>query len=971
MVDIPLNGQLDTKSDSKLTEGFLRVENATFEKIGSIKKRNAFTDSSSGISTKLGISLAGNGNSLIYIPKKGTGDNYSYYDSESKWKRIDGNNYDGLRMATPPDFFGDVVASADGGVRNQNIDFDPTSGLYAITYALNNGGNTVLELYDSLTGEKKRVSTLNNYAVPKFMGGKIFVFASSSFRRYDLDLNLEATVSYGLPTTVSGPFGFYSPNNMLSYICLNNAASTNVFYVVKVTSSSVVTSDTISAVNSPYDPVLNHMDLYVGLNRVVIGFINQSAQCEIIVADDFSYAFTEHTVSTTASIYYRNVSIVNNGGDSLSILWSSFNPTNQMLSAVGIRKHSYLTTPAPINSEHLQYGYLLASKAFIRSPNIYFMAQFPSYADEQPSYFLIRYDGTNFDCLSNPLFREAGVKSSGVFYLPQVARNNEDYSMILTKITGFKEETTSGFGKYEYSAYLARFSFDIDTDEMSYASTDRSVLTSGGIIRDYDGASIVEQNFFIAPTILSVSSSGGGSITAGTRSYIAIFEYTDQRGYRQRSPISSSFSKTNGASEQNTITFYGYTLGPRGRLGIVSFYRTENAGTVFYKVGEYTSAFGININGTATFLDNVTDANLVKGELLYTTGGVLEIDPPPPSLFLCNHNNRIFSISGEDRNRIYYSNVKNITDSIGFSRLLFIRSESSTSRRSEPNIALASISDKLLIFKESCIYWVGGDGSNELGQGSSFNTPELLTADIGCKYAKSVIHTPLGVMFMSNKGFYLIDGGLGINYIGAPVESYNSQKVYGSCIVKGRNIVNFLLGSVMLSYNYMVDLWSVYTMSNTPSGFIGYDIASFENKMMLLCSDSETSIEGTGFQDQVNSGTSNYPLLVRTGWIKGPSIQGFARFWRAAVLGVYKSAHQLKVTVYYNYDDSVFDTWTITPSSSGQYQNIFHLVRQKSEAISVQIEDISSGLESMELSVLSLEVGVKMGTMKLPASKKS
>jgi predicted DNA-binding protein (UPF0251 family) len=95
--------------------------------------------------------------------------------------------------------------------------------------------------------------------------------------------------------------------------------------------------------------------------------------------------------------------------------------------------------------------------------------------------------------------------------------------------------------------------------------------------------------------------------------------------------------------------------------------------------------------------------------------------------------------------------------------------------------------------------------------------------------------------------------------------------------------------------------------------------------------------------------------------------------WSATILGKYKSVHGLRVNVYYDYDETTVTTYTINPSSQDkQYQYRIHLGKQKCEAIQFEIFDIGQqdAGESMELTALTLEVGVKSGSYKLPATRK-
>jgi hypothetical protein len=54
----------------------------------------------------------------------------------------------------------------------------------------------------------------------------------------------------------------------------------------------------------------------------------------------------------------------------------------------------------------------------------------------------------------------------------------------------------------------------------------------------------------------------------------------------------------------------------------IQIYRTTNAGTTFFKVGEVT-------NGTTTFNDSTSDANLISAVKIYTDNGTVEFDPTP------------------------------------------------------------------------------------------------------------------------------------------------------------------------------------------------------------------------------------------------------------------------------------------------------------------------------------------------------
>lgn len=62
---------------------------------------------------------------------------------------------------------------------------------------------------------------------------------------------------------------------------------------------------------------------------------------------------------------------------------------------------------------------------------------------------------------------------------------------------------------------------------------------------------------------------------------------------------------------------------------------------------------------------------------------------------------------------------------------------------------------------------------------------------------------PLGIMYKSNKGIYLLNRSLQVDYIGSPVEDYNSQNITSADLIQDKNRRRFLTSSgVTLVYDY-------------------------------------------------------------------------------------------------------------------------------------------------------------------------
>ena len=99
--------------------------------------------------------------------------------------------------------------------------------------------------------------------------------------------------------------------------------------------------------------------------------------------------------------------------------------------------------------------------------------------------------------------------------------------------------------------------------------------------------------------------------------------------------------------------------------------------------------------------------------------------------------------------------------------------------------------EKLVIFEDDRIFYLTGSGPNATGQQNNFSDPQLVTSDVGCSNTRSIVQTPKGLMFMSNKGIYLLDRGLSTHYIGAPVEAYNSLTITSAILIQDENQVRF------------------------------------------------------------------------------------------------------------------------------------------------------------------------------------
>jgi hypothetical protein len=418
---------------------------------------------------------------------------------------------------------------------------------------------------------------------------------------------------------------------------------------------------------------------------------------------------------------------------------------------------------------------------------------------------------------------------------------------------------------------------------------------------------------------------------------------------------------TAGQSAILTIPTLRITNKPIETPVSVAVYRTLLNETLFYRVSSFIAPLLNNKTiDSVTLVDGLADDVVLGNEQLYTTGGVLANGQAPASSLVAQYKNRLISVSSEDPFTWYFSKPVGTNTPVQFSPFFYKK----IPELGGPITALGVMDDKLIFFKRSSIFIVVGTGPNNLGLQDDFNDAELVTTDTGCLEPKSVVRMPLGLMYKSAKGIYLLDRGLNVKYIGDEVESYNSDTVTSSELIEQSNQVRFTLSSgKSLVYDYYFDQWSVFTNQNAADSTI------FEGKFTYLRPDGKIYKETPGVW--TDGGQPIY-LKLKTAWLSFNGLQGLERLYNTMVLGEYKSPHTLTVKVAHDFGADSQTTVIPVATNPGLYQYKVYLNRQKSQSVQFTVNETQSGApygEGLNISALGLEVGVKKGLNTLPAGK--
>jgi hypothetical protein len=468
----------------------------------------------------------------------------------------------------------------------------------------------------------------------------------------------------------------------------------------------------------------------------------------------------------------------------------------------------------------------------------------------------------------------------------------------------------------------------------------------------------------------------GGFMSNGVYSYIALYKWTDNYGQEHRSPASPSIDITlagGGSTQQAAVKVPTLRLTNKSNV-VIELYRTEAAGTIFYKATSETAPnYSITSADTITIVDTISDASLIAREPLYTTGGVLENTAPPAAKLACTWLNRIV-LAGLESGGIQPSKYRDEGKPVEFADELRMPVQPVQGAIT----AVASLNEKLIIFERAACLYMTGDGPNNLGQQDSWSIPEEISTDVGCSEPNSIVMTKHGLMFKSNKGIYLLDNGLNLTYIGDRVEEYNSLMVTSAEVIADKNQVRFTTSNgPCLVYNYELNQWATFTNHAAQSAKV------VDSQYYYLRQDSALFAESSAYAD------NGVPIkmVVETGWLSFAGLQGFLRAYKLMVLGAYKSPHSLRLQVGYDFieawsqertiplsdvvdtsaygDTSPYGADAVYGGPGTPYQIRFDLKKQKCQSLKLRLSDVQSESgEGLSLSGITFEMGGKSGMFK-------
>jgi hypothetical protein len=535
---------------------------------------------------------------------------------------------------------------------------------------------------------------------------------------------------------------------------------------------------------------------------------------------------------------------------------------------------------------------------------------------------------------------------------------------------------------------IDRWAVDLGGDaHFEHVTLGNILHVADGMVYDYDGCQVVENNFLWTTCLVEVAQGSGDLVAETTYFLTAIIEWrVGSRVYRSMPavPLQVDLAVAKGsytvAVDMLNLTYKAsYDDGFKDPPRIIFFGTTSN-GEIFHRLGTLNgTSSGTNgpikadprTQGPTSVTINYLDATILGNERLYTDGGTLENMPCPGARLIARRQNSLYCV-GED------ARLSNLSQEFQFggdaAAVAFNQLNAFRADDAGDVTATAVLDEKYIIFKRTQIFVVYGEGPSPTGAGTTLTRPQVIASDVGCIAPRSVVRGREGIFFQSAKGVYLLDRGLTITYIGLAVEDdFDGATISDAVVSADEERVHFVVkhatDSYVMCYDGTWQQWSKWTTTfNNAIGGIDR-LGTFT----LYIASGNTYDQDANYTDD----TTRVHMLARTGWVKVGGIQGFQRVNSARILYRWGgSVQNMRVKVYRDYQDTpfhnkVYTTAQMTGLDPPQWE--VPITIQKCEAIRFEVSDEDGAAPAQtdfQLTAITVDVGLKGTPKKLPNAQR-
>lgn len=975
-VPITFESGMDTKTDTKQLDlgKMYQITNGVYTSPKKISKRNGYRAlpkyDTNGIAVSDLQSLAVYGSELVSFTDTTL---YSFSESIEKW--VDKGDMSNLNITSIP-----VMRNAYTATKVQST---CVGSIGAFSWKDSRGGCrfSIVDL-DTNTFFQSDVELSATADDPKIVVNQnqfYFFYREVGVIKYKKINSVLPTVT-GSAVTVKSDLNSTDPrydvhytNNRI-YLAYNSTQSDELQVLYIDSSDNLSSASSVNVVPSSCITIVDD-----SLGRIWIAYHNGTSVFAVCLSFNLNATLlAPTTIETVANV--TNISLIETATTTMTILYTV---SNANVSNTLIRKNTITLSGTVGTAADFLRSVGQASKLFKYSGIQYTLVVHDSTL--QQTYFIADINGVIQARFSTGNGGSVVAQNS----ISEVANVDTSRWLIPSQVKSLiaqsDDRTESTWSTYGISRNVVNF---IPTINYQDSTLGKNLYVTGGILKNYDGATVTEDNFFLFPEdlVAGANASTGGFMSNGTYQYSAIYSWFDNRGQLHRSATSiplTVITSAGGSTQTQVITIPTLRLTQKENV-IIELYRTENLGTIFYALTTFLApTFNSKTTDSITFTDTIADSNILDNERIYTTGGLLDNDPAPNASLIINWKNRLILAGLEDSEQLSYSKSYVPGTPAQFSDFFKIN----ISNQGGAITALGILDDKLIIFKKSLMFVFSGNGPNDAGEQNDYGTPDLISSDVGCSDPASIVITPEGIMFKSSKGIYLLNRGINVSYIGAEVEAFNSYQINAATLVPDRNQVRFLTNNnYCLVYDTFFKKWSVFDNHGGKDGEIlsgAYVYLRYDEDLVF----QETSL-------YLDNGDP-ISLQIDTGWLSFAGVQGFQRVYKLLALGEFFSPHTLNIETAFNYSNLYTESKSINSedfinsktygestnygsdvyyggdSKLNAYQFRLDLKTQKAQSIRIRIKELQNDVygRGLSLSNLNFEVGLKSSTGKINQSQ--
>jgi hypothetical protein len=355
--------------------------------------------------------------------------------------------------------------------------------------------------------------------------------------------------------------------------------------------------------------------------------------------------------------------------------------------------------------------------------------------------------------------------------------------------------------------------------------------------------------------------------------------------------------------------------------------------------------------GNSVAEDNYIGGTSPSQPVLYTEdseGAELEPNPIPPLTDITSTQSRVWILPAQDRLTVRPSKPLTLGYAPEFNAALDVQ----IPEEGGDCVAIASLGNRIAVFKERQIYSIFGEPGGASGDGATVGVPELIVGDLGCINPLSVVEVlPLGVAFLSQDGFALITPSGEIRRIGDAVQdTLGDREVTSAVLVPEDGEIRWTVSTSGVSsdtntlvWNYQRDVWTRWT------GLEAQHSCAFRGVQARL-------VSGTGeiVYDTDTWADATHTMSVTIPWLKFAGTQGLQRIYRALfLLRWYTGGVQISECI--DYDDAVLATHTWKTTDDPDYVAGTDLEVNSLDAengrVQLSIDPLGSKCEAMKLTI--------------------